>query len=272
MRRTTQKYFPEYARIVLAAIAQLIKKEHSGKIFIPEFICDVVPETFRNEGLDIIYYQSMNPYCVKISDIGNGRDLNNAAILVVNYFGMKQNLEEFYKYCESGNVLLIVDNSQCLYKSEQFHKNVISIYSLRKFYYGGTSLADYDDSDLKIDLNLETTKNRMGSIKLIFNGHTNIVKLDKIMRRKYARSFDLFNPYLDKGYIQGGDTIPIGIPLALKNFNADIKSNDYGECYIWPNYYDNMEGHKVLVFPVHSIKSRRSIKNHLQRLVMNGVI
>lgn len=84
------------------------------RILIPSYVCDVVPQAIRAEGVHVQYYP--------VEPAGLGPDWNALpalaggcrAALVVHYFGFPQDLDRWTAFCRSHDMLLIEDCAHAL--------------------------------------------------------------------------------------------------------------------------------------------------------------
>ena len=96
-----------------------------SEIYLPYYQCNTVREFLIEKKIDIKYYRLGKDFAPKIDSIPE-----NAAILLVNYYGVMSNsrmacLANKYKHA-------IIDNSQAFFSSPT--DNCINVYSSRKFF------------------------------------------------------------------------------------------------------------------------------------------
>ena len=274
IKKQRQEYMYEYARSQLKRLTAIIKSNYRNTIYVPTYLCDVVKSTFLECGCEVYEYQQSNMYSLDIEALFTTNIPNGVGLLIVNYFGMQQHQDEALRMCEEHNVMLIIDNSSNLSCSvDDFGAHVYKLESHRKFYYGGSSRITGDTSALPIESIPSGKRNCMDVFKSFMHHHTNEQKLYEILKRRYSKYVSLFNTYFDEGYIPPKDnTIPAGIPLLIKNEVNELNTKYPGDCYIWPRYYDNIIGHRTLVYPIHNMTNKRRIKRDLLMLKSCGII
>jgi hypothetical protein len=268
---------PEYARYLFKCLITDIKKKYSNTICIPKYICSVVPEIFMNAGIEVSFYDANNPYQVTTLDllevVGDGKK----AVMIVNYFGLHQSEKEIYKYCNAKECLMVIDNSQMFYENNpNIVNNSVEVFSMRKFYYGGTGMASFCMEPTQIDvdtLSVAAESSRLDCIKTVFWKHTDINRLKSILMKRYESCANFFDKHLDDGYMMVHNTVPIGIPLKVNHTEIFSKLPYKSGCYIWPQYLEeDVSAHRVLVFPIHSMQNRNYVKRQLDQLERYGVI
>lgn len=107
-----------------AAICHALHVLDCNLIYLPYYQCDTVREFLIKRKIKIKYYEINKDFTPVVDFIPD-----NAAILLVNYYGFMSSTKLARLSCKYKNV--IVDNSQAFF-SEPIH-NCISIYSPRKF-------------------------------------------------------------------------------------------------------------------------------------------
>lgn len=267
----------EYTREILKCLASEIILKYAGRICLPAFICDVVPDTLWDSGIEVVFYHANNPYQISVSDISEAVGNGGGAVLIVNYFGLLQPEREILEYCHDKACFLIIDNSQLFFRKRTLpFNNYAEIFSMRKFFYGGTGLIRCG-SGYKFTNSTEPTNGiysaQPDTIKRFFCRHTDINKLRNILKKRYDDCSDLFGPYLDEGFAVTHDIVPVGIPLKVKRWDGvDAFINDL-DCYLWPHYSNRAPlNRRTLVFPIHSMNNRKKVKKVLDILNQYGVI
>ncbi len=83
-------------------------------ILYPDFSCDVL---FQNniENFRYDFYKIKNNFKISLNLIKKKITKKTKIILVINFFGIKQNLKELYKFCKRNKILLILDDCHTFY-------------------------------------------------------------------------------------------------------------------------------------------------------------
>ena len=124
-----------YLRLGRQALGVALKTVGKGDlgILLPEFICQDVPETCRRMGFVIRWYR-VN---AKLQPVGLSQMPACRAVLAVHYFGFRQDLRPFQKYCEKTGAVLIEDAAHGYLSTDPGGKPLgttgdFGIYSFRK--------------------------------------------------------------------------------------------------------------------------------------------
>ena len=99
-------------RTALKAALNNFEKKIS-RVLVPNFICDVVPVTLKSLNIEVVYYKVNDDFTPNLKDILDNLDggISFDALLIVNYFGQIQLIEEILEITLSKRLLLIEDNS-----------------------------------------------------------------------------------------------------------------------------------------------------------------
>ena len=106
--------FYSYGRIALLDGLRILACEEGSNVLLPSYICGVAVEPFHELGIEARFYEVSLDLQSDIIDIKNKIDERTKGILVVNYFGFPQNLEEIQNICEKYRLYLIEDNAHGL--------------------------------------------------------------------------------------------------------------------------------------------------------------
>lgn len=137
-----------YYGSVRAALEELLRSQHmQGKsILVPSYICDVVVESIRRTGADVVYYDRDGNFNVDFAKIEKVCHNNTVAFLWVNYFGCYPLTQQCKAFCKKRNLMLINDNAHTLPLPGEIHGDY-ELYSLRKILpvSNGGLLQDFSD-------------------------------------------------------------------------------------------------------------------------------
>lgn len=89
---------------------QLKRQFNNPKVFLPAFICDVVPDTFIKNNVGVSFYDITDKLEVDLNSLNKLFTKDISAILYVNYFGFLQPSEKITALADYG-LPLIEDNS-----------------------------------------------------------------------------------------------------------------------------------------------------------------
>ena len=107
-----------------SCLEYLIREKKIQRIYIPFYICEVIEDVCRENGVNINHYHLNKDLYPDISDIPQG-----AYLLIVNYYGI---LSTKYINGLSRYYQVIIDNTQSYFSKPL--KNVYTIYSCRKYF------------------------------------------------------------------------------------------------------------------------------------------
>ncbi len=104
----TIHYFSHARTALKYGIKLFNKKEH---ILIPEFICDVVSDTIKETNV-FLFYKTLSNFKPDWNYLNKLVNENIcSSIIMVNYFGIPQDVEKFINFCEKNQLCLIEDNA-----------------------------------------------------------------------------------------------------------------------------------------------------------------
>ena len=144
--------FFTYGRDALLYGLKTKKMKKGSSIIIPAYMCKSTLEPLIDYGFKIIF-QDINDELNLDLDLleENIIKFKAQAVLVVNYFGFKSNIEEISKLCSELKIISIEDCSHSYLSYEHFYKSIkysdFAIYSIRK------SLPTYDGGAIRFNTN-----------------------------------------------------------------------------------------------------------------------
>jgi len=104
-------YFFGYGRTALKVGLSSYNIPKGKMVFAPEYICGAALEPFTELGLGIKYYSVNTDLSPDWDSVKNKLSTDMFGILMVHYFGIPQNIEQFTLFAKENNLLLIEDNS-----------------------------------------------------------------------------------------------------------------------------------------------------------------
>jgi dTDP-4-amino-4,6-dideoxygalactose transaminase len=106
--------FYSYGRVALLDGLRILACEEGSNVLLPSYICGVAVEPFHELGIEARFYAVSLNLQPDIIDVKNKIDEKTKGILVVNYFGFPQNIEEIQNICQKYGLYLIEDNAHGL--------------------------------------------------------------------------------------------------------------------------------------------------------------
>jgi hypothetical protein len=194
-------YYYNYARTALKIGLIYLNIKPNDTILIPEYICEAFIQPINDLGIKIKYFQldnELNPIWKNIIDL---TDSNVKCIVMLNYFGIKQNSFDFKKYCKSYNIYLIEDNAHTYFcntlNGDIGNIGDISIFSPRKLLglkYGGVlKINNKNKSKLEI---LDVSNSNVKRKNLLIQSLKEKVKFFIKRRPKYENPNEFEEDYI----------------------------------------------------------------------------
>ncbi len=105
-------YFLSRGRDALNIICTQIKRYYSSMpVFLPSFICSIVPQVFSKNGIYVSFYDISDNLALDMQNLRAAGYNGRAIVFYVNYFGINQSYDIIGQLCNDGS-LVIEDNSQ----------------------------------------------------------------------------------------------------------------------------------------------------------------
>lgn len=138
------------------ALLYILKSKNIKKLFIPYYLCKSISDLLRMYGYDFDYYKIDSNFM----PIFNKALADAEYLYIVNYYGQLTNdrissLKKQYNQ-------IILDNTQAFFQSPI--KGIDTIYNCRKFFGVPDGAYLYTDSEVKLDLELDISKDSMTHI------------------------------------------------------------------------------------------------------------
>lgn len=197
-------------RSALNAVLDSINLKVIHEILYPEFACDVLFQ-FKKRNYKYNFYPTNKDFTINKDLLKKKISSKTKVIILINFFGVKQNTKEIYNYCKKKKIFLIVDDCHTYYNPNLKinHYCDYKLFSPGKIFqnlgYGGI-LVSYN-KDIKFDSKLNNCVNYFSNNKLkFFLKSTAIYKIFKKLkgRPKYENpnyfksKFDVRSCFLNK--------------------------------------------------------------------------
>lgn len=92
-----------------------INLKKNDEILYPEFSCDVIFQFESKNNYNYKFYPIKNNFHISLNKLKSKITKKTKIILIINFFGIQQNLKNFYKFCKKKNILLLVDDCHTFY-------------------------------------------------------------------------------------------------------------------------------------------------------------
>ncbi|MBR2706534.1 MAG: hypothetical protein IKE74_04750 [Mogibacterium sp.] len=165
------------------AFLWLLERLPHRRVFIPEYICDSVPNIAESAGYDVVRYaldESLRP-------VWNGADApsDSDILYLVSYYG-QLTADEILRYHEA-YPMLIVDNAQAFFDAPADLPGVYTIYTARKFF--GLSDGAYLAADIASDYDSLERDRSVGRISYLAG------RLEDSARDHYSEMLDVSSDF-----------------------------------------------------------------------------
>ncbi|MBU0573287.1 MAG: DegT/DnrJ/EryC1/StrS family aminotransferase [Candidatus Margulisbacteria bacterium] len=134
--KSSEVYFFSYGRLALYAALKAMAIKPGENVLLPAYICNSVLSPFNALDIKVKYYLIDEKLNANIASIKQQIDDRTRAILVVNYFGFPQKLDEIKMICRERKLVCIEDNAHGFLSAESGQllgtRGDIGILSFRK--------------------------------------------------------------------------------------------------------------------------------------------
>ncbi len=108
-------YYLHNGRSALNFILKNVHLKNDQEILYPDFSCDVLFQYDFQNNYKYNFYQIKRDFKISLNLIKKKITKKTKIILVINFFGIKQNLKRLYKLCKKKDILLVVDDCHTFY-------------------------------------------------------------------------------------------------------------------------------------------------------------
>jgi len=100
-----------HARVALKYALRYYDFKPSDSILVPDFICNIILKPIQDLNINYSFYSLKEDLTPDWDSVSDQLATKTKAILMVNYFGFPQNINDFQKFCNKHNLILIEDNA-----------------------------------------------------------------------------------------------------------------------------------------------------------------
>ena len=97
--------------------------QKDDEILYPEFSCDVIFQFEHKKRYNYKFYQTKENFQLSMNLLKKKITDKTRVIIVINFFGIKQKLKKFYKFCKKKNILLFIDDCHTFYDLNKSSSN-----------------------------------------------------------------------------------------------------------------------------------------------------
>tara|TARA_B100001059_G_scaffold202054_1_gene209804 strand:- start:260 stop:1231 length:972 start_codon:yes stop_codon:yes gene_type:complete len=111
-----KKHFLYNGRSTLNFILNNLDLKKKREILVPDFTCDVLFQKKKNDNYLFEFYKIKKNFYFDFKEIEKKITKNTRAIVIINFFGIKQNTKKIYEICKKKDICLIIDDCHTFYK------------------------------------------------------------------------------------------------------------------------------------------------------------
>lgn len=111
-----KKHFLYNGRSTLNFTLNNLNLEKKKEILMPDFSCDVLFQKKKNDNFFFKFYKINKNFYFNFNEIKKKITKNTRAIVIINFFGIKQNTKKIYEICKKNDICLIIDDCHTFYK------------------------------------------------------------------------------------------------------------------------------------------------------------
>ena len=209
-----------------------LKKD--DEILYPEFSCDVIFQFEPKNHYKYKFYPIKKNFHISLKNLKKKITKKTKIILIINFFGIRQNLKNFYKFCKKKNIFLFVDDCHTFYNLNSSGSNDcdIKFFSPSKIFdkiiSGGILQINNKSIDIKKSLiapkpGINLSKHFKSKLKkfLLYEKFKFLKKRPKFEDENFFKSkFDVRKFSLNKKIVQDINSINVDYEkkIRIKNF------------------------------------------------------
>ncbi len=100
-----------HARVALKYALRSYDFKSSDSVLVPDFICDAILQPLKGLNVSYNFYTLKKDLTPDWGSVSEQLTPKTKAILMVHYFGFPQDINDFQKFCNTHNLILIEDNA-----------------------------------------------------------------------------------------------------------------------------------------------------------------
>jgi hypothetical protein len=174
-------YFFYNGRSALNYVLNNLSLTNDDEVLYPEFSCDVLFQ-YTPKKFNYKFYKTKKNFFFDINLIKKKISKNTKVLIIINFFGIRQNTSKLFNYCRKNNIYLIIDDCHTFYNLKKKINNHcdFKIFSPSKIFDNIPNLGILDvyNDNVVLNKNLKVLKvNDFGK-----NFLKNILKKNKIFK------------------------------------------------------------------------------------------
>lgn len=219
-------YYLHNGRSALNFILKNVHLKNDQEILYPDFSCDVLFQYDSQNNYKYNFYQIKRDFKISLNLIKKKITKKTKIILIINFFGIKQNLKSLYKLCKKKDILLVVDDCHTFYNLKKSNNNDcdVKFFSPSKIFdeinIGG--ILQVNNNSLKITNELRKS---LFDYDLILNLKNKLKKISIYKKLKFSRKRP---KYEDQNFFESSINVN-NFSLTKKNIKKINSINIFNE-------------------------------------------
>ncbi len=195
-------YYLYNGRSALNFALNNIGLKQSDEILYPEYSCDVIFQYNNKKKYNYKFYQTKGNFYFSLNLLKKKITKKTKVIIIINFFGIKQNLKNLYKFCRKKKILLFVDDCHTFYELHKSSSNDCDIKFLspskifNKIVIGG--ILQINNNSIKIKQKLPILKFNSSPIKVLKQKLKKTLLYEKLKFSKSRPKFENVNFFKSK--------------------------------------------------------------------------
>lgn len=108
-------YYLNNGRSALNYALDSLKLKKNDEILYPEFSCDVLFQYSKKKTYNYKFYKTKDNFFLSLELLKKKITQKTKIIIVINFFGIKQNFKKLYSLCKKNKILLFIDDCHTCY-------------------------------------------------------------------------------------------------------------------------------------------------------------
>ena len=219
-------YYLHNGRSALNFILKNVHLKNDQEILYPDFSCDVLFQYDSQNNYKYNFYQIKRDFKISLNLIKKKITKKTKIIIVINFFGIRQNLKRLYKLCKKKDILLVVDDCHTFYNLKKSNNKDcdVKFFSPSKIFdeinIGG--ILQVNNNSLKITNELRKS---LFDYDLILNLKNKLKKISIYKKLKFSRKRP---KYEDQNFFESSINVN-NFSLTKKNIKKINSINIFNE-------------------------------------------
>lgn len=181
-------YYLHNGRSALNFALNNLNLKDQDEILYPEYSCDVVFQYEKKQSFNYRFYKTKKNFFVSVDFLKKKITSKTKVIIIINFFGIKQNLSKIYKFCKKNKIFLFLDECHTFYNLNYSSDEDCDI----KFFSPGKifnitnnyGILQINNQSIKISKNIKIIK-KINTFKNVFK--KKIKELDIYEKYKFSK-------------------------------------------------------------------------------------